>query len=170
MPPATIHGSDGSFAFPRPAQRRNPASAPETFNLGETSRAIEVARQLRRLGRPFTREMVRRRVESELTLFRDWESDCLVIGTTLSTFISARPASIPLIDVRPYAMSRGHLAATPRPWILTRSPSGLPNRSRRVKFPPQCLLWRGPPVLWSTWVSDPPRTVGSHWTFSTTGQ
>ena len=133
--------------------------APETFNLGETSRAIEVARQLRFLGHqvrfmgysrrfaayvreagfridlldpelsdddadqliaadqgrslrhPFTTEMVRRRVESELALFRDWGPDCVVIGTTLSTFISARAASIPLIYVRPYAMSRGHLAA-----------------------------------------------------------
>lgn len=133
--------------------------APETFNLGETSRAIEVARHLRRSGHevrfmgysrrfadhvrdagftielldpelgedeadqliaadqgrsirhPFTTAMVRERVASELSLFRGWEPDCVVIGTTLSTFISARSASIPLIYVRPYAMSRSHLDA-----------------------------------------------------------
>ncbi|WP_319021245.1 glycosyltransferase [Brevibacterium aurantiacum] len=133
--------------------------APETFNLGETSRAIEVARHLRRSGHevrlmgysrrfadyvreakftielldpelsedkanqliaadqgrslrhPFTTKMVRERVASELALFERWEPDCVVIGTTLSTFISARAASIPLIYIRPHAMSRGHLAA-----------------------------------------------------------
>jgi UDP:flavonoid glycosyltransferase YjiC (YdhE family) len=133
--------------------------APETFNLGETSRAIEVARHLRRTGHevrfmgysrrfahhvgdagftielldpelgedeadqliavdqgrrfrhPFTTTMVRERVASELALFRRWGPDCVVIGTTLSTFVSARSASIPLIYVRPYAMSRSHLAA-----------------------------------------------------------
>lgn len=132
--------------------------APETFNLGETSRAIEVARHLRRSGHevrfmgysrrfadrvreagftielldpelsedeadqliaadqgrslrhPFTTDMVRRRVASELALFERWRPDCVVIGTTLSMFISARVASMPLIYVRPYAMSRGHLA------------------------------------------------------------
>lgn len=133
--------------------------APETFNLGETSRAIEVARQLRRSGHevrfmgysrrfadhvgdagftiellapelgedeadqliaadqgrsfrhPFTSAMVRERVASELALFRRWVPDCVVIGTTLSTFVSARAACIPLVYVRPYAMSRSHLAA-----------------------------------------------------------
>lgn len=133
--------------------------APETFNLGETSRAIEVARHLRSSGHevrfmgysrrfaddvreagftieflnpelteeeanqmiavdqgkslrhPFTTQMLRERVTSELALFERWRPDCVVIGTTLSVFISARAASIPLIYVRPYAMSRGHLAA-----------------------------------------------------------
>lgn len=39
-----------------------------------------------------------------------WQPDCVVIGTTLTLFISARAAAIPLVHVRPYAMSRGHLA------------------------------------------------------------
>ncbi|WP_229116642.1 glycosyltransferase [Parenemella sanctibonifatiensis] len=132
--------------------------APETFNLGETSRGIEVARQLRRWGHevrfmgysrrfvdhvreagfpidllapelteeqadqliaadqgrslrhPFTTKMMRERVASELDLYRSWDPDCVVIGTTLSTFISTRAAGVPLIYVRPYAMSRSHLA------------------------------------------------------------
>lgn len=136
--------------------------APETFNLGETSRAVAVARQLRDAGHdvrfmgysrrfidyvreagftielldpelsedeadqliaadqgrtlrhPFTTDLVRRRVASELALFERWQPDCVVIGTTLSLFISARARAIPLIYVRPYAMSRGHLT-----WMTT---------------------------------------------------
>ena len=58
---------------------------------------------------PFTADVIRRRVASELALFAEWRPDCAVIGTTLSLFISARAASLPLVYVRPYAMSRGHL-------------------------------------------------------------
>lgn len=131
--------------------------APETFNLGETSRAVEVAKEVRRLGHevrfmgystrfaeyvrdagftlelldpelsedqadqliavdqgrgirhPFTAEVVRRRVASELALMEGWSPDCVVIGSTMTLFISARAASVPLVYIRPYAMSRGHL-------------------------------------------------------------
>jgi UDP:flavonoid glycosyltransferase YjiC (YdhE family) len=153
--------------------------APETFNLGETSRAIEVARHVRRLGHdvgfigysrrfadhvrvagfrielldpelsedeadqliaadqgrslrhPFTTGMVRRRVASELAHFHRWKPDCVVIGTTLTTFISARAAAVPLIYVRPYAMSRGHIATmTALPVTQGRTTVGrLMNRS-----------------------------------------
>lgn len=133
--------------------------APETFNLGETSRGIEVARAMRAAGHdvrfsgyssrfaghvtsagfeldllepalddtdadrliavdqgrsvrhPFTVEMLRRRVASELDLIADWAPDVVVIGSTFSTIISARAAGVPLVYVKPYAMSRGHLTA-----------------------------------------------------------
>lgn len=132
--------------------------APETFNLGETTRAVEMAKQARNRGHavhfmgyskrfachirdagftldlldpelsedqadqliaadqgrslrhPFTADVVRRRVDSEHALFEQWCPDCIVIGTTLSLFISARAASLPLIYVRPYPMSRTHLS------------------------------------------------------------
>lgn len=131
--------------------------APETFNLGETTRAVEVARaveaaggevafmgysrrfadyireggftftlldpelserdadqliaadQGRSLRHPFTTDVVRRRVASERALIERWRPQCIVIGTTLSLFISARASKVPLVYVRPYAMSRGHL-------------------------------------------------------------
>lgn len=131
--------------------------APETFNLGETSRAVEVAQavqaaggevlfmgysrrfadyvqraglplelldpelsepeadqliaadQGRSLRHPFTTDMVRRRVASERGLIEAWRPHCVVIGTTLTLFISAPACGIPLVYVRPYAMSRGHL-------------------------------------------------------------
>ena len=98
--------------------------APETFNLGETSRAVEVAREVKALGHevafmgystrfadfvrdagfgltlleprlseaqadqliavdqgrgirhPFTADVIRRRVASELALFAEWRPDC----------------------------------------------------------------------------------------------
>lgn len=131
--------------------------APETFNLGETSRAIEVARELRAEGHeirfsgyserfadhvtdagfvldllaprlseadadrliavdqgrslrhPFTVEMLRHRVRSELSLIAGWRPDVVVIGSTMSMFVSARAAGVPLVYIKPYAMSRGHL-------------------------------------------------------------
>lgn len=131
--------------------------APETFNLGETSRAVEVAQALRADGHevrfmgysqrfaeyvreagldielldpelserdadrliavdqgrglrhPFTEDTVRRRVASELALIDRWRPDRIVIGTTLTLFVSARAAGVPLAYIRPYAMSRTHL-------------------------------------------------------------
>lgn len=131
--------------------------APETFNLGETTRAVEVAKaveaaggevlfmgysrrfadyvreagftlirldpelserdadqliavdQGRSLRHPFTTDIVRRRVASERALIECWGPRCIVIGTTLTMFISARASRVPLAYVRPYAMSRGHL-------------------------------------------------------------
>ena len=132
--------------------------APETFNLGETSRAIEVAGAMRARGHevrvcgysrrfagrvtaagltldlldpplseadadrliavdqgrgvrdPFTVDMLRRRVRSELAAIEDFSPAAVVIGSTLSQFVSARAAGVPLVYVKPYAMSRGHLS------------------------------------------------------------
>lgn len=143
--------------------------APETFNLGETSRAVEVAtavrgrghdvlfmgysRQLipwvqeagfdcellspelsdadaaqliavdqgRSLRHPFTTTVVRQRVESELGLMRGWQPDVLVIGSTLTTFISARVAGVPLVYVKPYPLSRAHLTTLREFPVLTAS-------------------------------------------------
>jgi UDP:flavonoid glycosyltransferase YjiC (YdhE family) len=130
--------------------------APETFNLAETTRAIEVARQLRdphecvfagyseryaglieeagfeyhplfpmltdaqadqlirfdqgrSMNHPFTEELVRARVESELQLNALLRPAATVIGTTLSQLISARVSGIPLVYVKPFAYSWPHL-------------------------------------------------------------
>lgn len=141
--------------------------APETFNLGETSRAVEVARAVKEAGHevlfmgysrrfadyvaaagfdlellppelseadadrliavdqgravrhPFTVSMVRERVASELDLMGRWHPDAIVIGTTMTLFISARAAGVPLVHVRPYAMSRAHLSTMRRLPLLT---------------------------------------------------
>ncbi len=131
--------------------------APETFNLGETSRAVEVARVLRERGHdvtfcgysrrfaahvngagfrlellrprlseadadrlialdqgrgvrhPFTLDMLRRRVRSERALIDTIRPEAVIIGSTMSQFVSARAAGVPLVYIKPYAMSRGHL-------------------------------------------------------------
>lgn len=147
--------------------------APETFNLGETSRAVEVARAVRDAGHevrfmgysrrfadhitsagfdlelldpelseadadrliavdqgrairhPFTTSMIRERVRSELALIERWQPHVIVIGTTLSLFISARAAHVPLVYVRPLAMSRGHLTSmTTFPLVMARGGFG----------------------------------------------
>lgn len=133
--------------------------APETFNLAETTRAIEVARQLRdrhecvfagyseryagliekagfeyhplspeltdaqavqlirfdqgrSTSHPFTEDVVRARVESELELNALLRPAVTVIGTTLSQLISARASGIPLVYVKPFAYSWPHLRQT----------------------------------------------------------
>lgn len=152
--------------------------APETFNLGETSRAVEVAQAMRREGHdvlfmgyshqfapyvreagfdcellspeltdddaaqllaadqgrslrhPFTTPVVRQRVRSELDLMQRWNPDVVVIGSTLTMFISARVAGIPLVYIKPYPLSRGHLMLMKELPVLTRSgaPAALVNR------------------------------------------
>lgn len=75
---------------------------------------------------PFTVEMVRERVASEVDLIRTWGPDVIVIGSTLTMFISARVAKVPLVYIRPYAMSRSHFAAAVT--FPTVSGSGWPSR------------------------------------------
>lgn len=141
----------------RPTRSVRVLLAPETFNLGETSRCVEVAKELRRTGHevllvgysrrfvdhierahlpfrflspeltnaqadqllaldqgrgwrnPFTAEVIRERVRSELAAMADFRPDVAVIGSTASIFLSARIAGIPLVYVKPWALSRGHL-------------------------------------------------------------
>ncbi|ARQ70738.1 glycosyltransferase [Streptomyces marincola] len=130
--------------------------APETFNLAETTRAIEIARHLpeadvlftgysrayaplveeagfafrmlspelsasdgrqlikvdqgRALRHPFTESVIRARVRSEMAAFESFGADAVVIGTTLSTFISARASGVPLVHAKPFAYSLPHLS------------------------------------------------------------
>lgn len=168
--------------------------APETFNLGETSRAVEVAKivqaeghdvlvmgysrrfadyvreaglhlrvlrpelserdadqliavdQGRALRHPFTTTMVRERVASERALIEQWRPDCVVIGTTLTLFISARATGVPLAYVRPYAMSRRHLSQmTTFPLLAGRGPvAARVNRSaaRLVRTVVPAIRWK----------------------------
>ncbi len=133
--------------------------APETFNLGETSRAVEIARELQARGHaihftgystkyeafirdngfslellsprlsdrdaarmidfdqgrslrvPLTEVVFRERVRSERAAIASWQPDAVIIGTTVSQFISARSLGVPLIYARPYALSRGQVSS-----------------------------------------------------------
>ncbi|MDH6365245.1 UDP:flavonoid glycosyltransferase YjiC (YdhE family) [Enterococcus sp. PF1-24] len=130
--------------------------APATFNLAETTRMIEVAKELRAdfecvffcysktyldlievegfpvyllqptltseietaimrfdqlksLKNPFTEELVAERVASELAFFQEQQPAMIVTGTNITVFLSARIAQIPLVYVKPIALSRPHL-------------------------------------------------------------
>jgi len=130
--------------------------APESFNLAEVTRAVEVAGRMpddvecvfagyvrrfahvvedagftfrelapeltdqqidqllaldqgRGLRHPFTEAMLRERVANERALIREIQPAAVVIGTTMSQFISARAEGIPLVYVKPFAYSLPHV-------------------------------------------------------------
>lgn len=127
--------------------------APETFNIAETTRMIEVAKSCRdrfepifmgyggeftrliteagfachglspsltpekvhylwridrmeAFGDPFTQDEIRARVSSELELYRVVKPAVIVIGFTLSVYLSARIAEVPLVAVTPLSFTR----------------------------------------------------------------
>ena len=130
--------------------------APETFNLAETTRMIEVAKtfkeeancifigystefsyliekegftfnlltpylsnkqikeimafdQGKSLKNPFNYSLLKERIESEISIINQINPDAIIIGSTISLLISARHKKIPLIYVKPFALSRGHI-------------------------------------------------------------
>lgn len=139
--------------------------APETFNLAETTRSIEVAKkcteyfhcifigysrkyayliekanfefihlepdlsedditqiikidQMKGIKHPFTYEHLKKRIENEKRIINDYRPAVVVIGTTLSMFISARACQTPLVYIKPLAYTRtfflkGHLDLPP---------------------------------------------------------
>lgn len=75
------------------------------------ARALLALDQGRGLRNPFTDEMLANRVASERSLIRELRPSAIVIGATLSQFISARAEGVPLVFVRPFAYSLAHLQA-----------------------------------------------------------
>ncbi|MGF2716751.1 glycosyltransferase, partial [Bacillus cereus] len=145
--------------------KKNIIFAPETFNLAETTRSIEVAKkcseyfhcifigysrkyayliekanfefihlepvlsedditqlmkvdQMKGIKHPFTYEHLKKRIENEKTIINTYCPAVVVIGTTLSMFISARACQTPLVYIKPLAYTRtfllkGHLELPP---------------------------------------------------------
>lgn len=143
--------------------------APAVFNLVETTRMIEIAKQLpdtyhcdfigfsstfaplitaagfeyhllspvltiqqekqiiafdqgKSFKNPFTKRMAKERVASELAFLTTNEPQSIVTGSNVTIFLSARIKDIPLIYVKPYALSGPFLADanTPIPISLQR--------------------------------------------------
>lgn len=142
--------------------------APETFNLAEVTRGVEIARHLssagvacvfagysrryahivdeagfafhllepeltdrqadqlvavdqgRGLRHPFTTRMLAERVSNERALIRELGADAVVIGTTLSQFISARAEGVPLVYAKPFAYSLPHVRHMRATGVLSR--------------------------------------------------
>ncbi len=146
--------------------RKTIVFAPATFNLAETTRMIEVAKQLRNscnclffgfsptyaplicqngfnfsllspvltkeqeqqiialdqmksVRNPFTKELLSARVDSELTYLAEKQPVAVITGTNVTIFLSARIAKIPLVYVKPYAMSRPQLENDRHSWLDT---------------------------------------------------
>jgi len=84
------------------------------FNLEptETPEKIELMWKIDRgetYAHPFSKEELSARVLNELALFNQIHPAAIVMGSVLSFPISARVAKIPLVNVIPFALSRGYL-------------------------------------------------------------
>ncbi|MEC2870717.1 glycosyltransferase [Bacillus cereus] len=70
--------------------------------------------QMKGIKHPFTYEHLKKRIENEKRIINDYRPAVIVIGTTLSMFISARVCQTPLVYIKPLAYTRifflkGHL-------------------------------------------------------------
>jgi UDP:flavonoid glycosyltransferase YjiC (YdhE family) len=111
---------------------------------------------------PFTREELRERVETEMTLFQKTGARAVVMGSVLTFPLSARLAGIPLVNVIPFALSRmffaNRLPAAPgKPgWVnflfrwfaekvplLTRNFNSVAKENGLPKFDSLLSLWEG---------------------------
>lgn len=70
---------------------------------------IMKADQMKTIRNPFSFKMVKQRVESEIELISLYKPAAIVIGTTLSLFISARACDVKLVYIKPFAYTRTHL-------------------------------------------------------------
>lgn len=147
--------------------------APETLNIAETTRMIEIAHacgdafhceffgyggeyehliaeagftchtleprltlqraeelfkadRMERGGKFFTTAELTTRVQNELALYARLRPAAVVIGFTMSAFISPRVAGIPLVSVNPFALTRPFFEARPAVWgeMLRGTPLG----------------------------------------------
>jgi UDP:flavonoid glycosyltransferase YjiC (YdhE family) len=94
------------------------------------------ADRMERGGKIFTAQEMTERVGNELALYTAVKPTAVVIGFTLSTFISARAAKIPLVSVNPLALTGPFFQANPTVWgemlrgtPLGWLPGGLVNRA-----------------------------------------
>ncbi|WP_394514335.1 glycosyltransferase [Priestia aryabhattai] len=70
--------------------------------------------QMKGVRHPFTYKMLKRRVENEKDVINNYKPEAIVIGTTLSMFITSKVCEIPLVYIKPLAYTRtyflhGHL-------------------------------------------------------------
>ncbi len=154
--------------------------APATFNLAETTRMIEIAKQMRKkyhcvfcgfsktylnlikeaefevsllsptltpqqeaaiikfdqgksLKNPFTAEIVAERVASELALINELAPSVIVTGSNVTIFLSARIEKVPLVYVKPVAMSR--------PYFDHEAGCIIPSQLDKA-YLPKSVLWK----------------------------
>lgn len=70
--------------------------------------------QGRSIRQPFSAQAVRRRVEAERALIREVGARAVVMGTNLTSLISARAEGIPLVYAVPFGLTRPHVEQAQR--------------------------------------------------------
>ncbi|WP_104167098.1 nucleotide disphospho-sugar-binding domain-containing protein [Arthrobacter sp. SX1312] len=78
--------------------------------------ALDQGRSLRH---PFSPGLVRARVDAERRLLRETGAEAVVMGTNVTSLISARAEEVPLFYAVPFALTRPHVEQTPRLGLVT---------------------------------------------------
>ncbi len=78
--------------------------------------ALDQGRSLRH---PFSPGLVRARVDAERRLLRETGAEAVVMGTNVTSLISARAEEVPLFYAVPFALTRPHLEQTRRLGLVT---------------------------------------------------
>ncbi|MGO2110840.1 MAG: hypothetical protein ACTH31_04435, partial [Pseudoclavibacter sp.] len=76
-----------------------------------TALAFDQGRSIRQ---PFSTGAVRRRVEAERELIREVDAATVVMGTNLTSLISARAEDVPLVYAVPFGLTRPHIEQADR--------------------------------------------------------
>ena len=83
------------------------------WNAAERKQAIDFD-QGRAMRSPFTTELVARRVEAERRLIRELEASAVVIGSNITSLLSARAERVPLFYPVPFALTGPQVTQTRR--------------------------------------------------------
>lgn len=91
----------------------------EVHQLGPVFTKQEAAQALaldqgRSLNHPFSVDLVRRRVEAERNLIREVRAEAVVMGTNVTSLLSARAEGVPLFYAVPFALTRPHVEQAKR--------------------------------------------------------
>lgn len=91
----------------------------EVRRLGPVLTPVEQAQALaldqgRSIRHPFSTRLVRARVAAERRLIRQTGAEAVVMGTNVTSLISARAESVPLFYAVPFALTRPHVEQTTR--------------------------------------------------------
>ncbi|MDA9460450.1 UDP-glucuronosyltransferase-related glycosyl transferase [Enterococcus mundtii 3F] len=90
------------------------------FTLKQEKQLIKVD-QMKSIRHPFTFKIVEERVKNELAFYQKKQPKAIITGTNITAFLSARIYKVPLIYIKPFALTREQLSLhdAPAPKQLT---------------------------------------------------
>lgn len=110
---AVFLGYEPDFAHLIAAAGFDYRAAEPAMSVAEREQALEFD-QGRTLRSPFTDALVSARVDVERALIRETDAAAVVIGSNVTSMISARAERVPLIYAVPFALTRPQVAQTAR--------------------------------------------------------